>query len=399
MDLPSARFPIPFIAAICLYLMLLLVPLQELSSGLPWWFCTKESKSLHTEVFSKRGARQHELLSMSAPFVTDPLCPKFVVTRFANDRGFGHNMGALIFAAKMAKDINAAVVLPDGLYLSNPYVRQFFGCCSFLSYSELQLQQLSLTQWEAESRAAFYSKFINSHSNSTCNVAVTMYAATGHFCEGNWCFQQWPGVYNEMRPVFQQLHRNDQARMMFANYFTGHASNATHRNVVWHIRIGDIKLHADDAHFFSNIYSSLGRVSQEVGAVLTHFFVCGNKSQPTTASSEPPVGYGFLKKVAPGAIFVSSNKDDVDMYHFVKADILVGSGSSFPMIAAMFAPSNAIYLEPPPKESQKLFDEAWQTYHLNDSITVGSDGSMNATVIAYLVRRLRTQHDSSSLFE
>lgn len=315
------------------------------------------------------------------PFATDPRCPRFLVQRHHPDAGIGHLFGGVLFSAKLAKDTGAALVLDDGFWTAVhdkhggfPYFRRLFGLYKFLAVSELDALSIALTPKDCSSRAEYYALFAS--PSAPCNIQVTLDSSFGNFCENDWCFQNWPGVYNEMQPLFQSIYRPDAVLPLVVDHFKDRPSSPTHRNIVWHIRASDISLHANDAPFFSTLYTSIEHTTAALGIKATHWFFYGDKGLSNKVGDSPPPGFEFLKSLIPGAVFVSSSRPELDLYHFSQADVLVGTGSSFPHTAAIVSRSNLIYLEHPPKEVKSIDNKIWQTYHLQSSLTVDYNGTL-----------------------
>jgi hypothetical protein len=332
---------------------------------------------------------------MGPPFSTFAQCPRFVVQRHHPDAGIGHLFGGVLFSAKLAKDTGAALVLDDGFWTAVhdkhggfPYFRRVFGLYKFLATSELNALSIPLTLQDCSSREEYYKLFAN--SSSPCNIQVTLDSSFGNFCDNGWCFQNWPGVYNEMQPLFQSIYKPDTALSLVVDYFKQNPSSQKHRNVVWHIRASDISLHANDATFFSTLFTSVQRAASSAKVQCTHWFFFGDKGVAHRVGDTPPTGFEFLKSIIPGARFVSSSRPEVDLYHFSLADVLIGTGSSFPHTAAIVSAPSLIYIEHPPKEVKSIENSIWQTYHLKTSLTVHYNGTLARE--KELIDRLKQQY-------
>jgi len=315
------------------------------------------------------------------PFGANIKCPRFVVETFLANPGLGHNFGGIVLAAKQAKDVGAALVIDElhwggsGSHGAYPYLRRLFGLYKFLSLSEFKAVNASfaraLQTRQVASREELYALFSNT---SACHFQVDIQASSKVYCNNGYCFDRWPGVYAEMQPFFRHAPVLDVTLSLAAQYFN--ISSVDVRNVVWHLRVSDLPLHKNDTTFFSNLSRHIISAAEHASLRLNFYFFYGDKSYPNHIGHEPPDGYKFLSQMVPGAVYVSSNRYEVDLYHFVKADILVGSGSSFVHAAATVAPERLIYIEVPPKESKALYDDACRTFHLQDVVIADMTGAV-----------------------
>lgn len=103
-------------------------------------------------------------------------------------------------------------------------------------------------------------------------------------------------------------------------------------NIAWHIRVGDIEPHPVGDSFYACVYESLSRVLTE--HVNVNVFFIGDWS---ILSKHKKAEYeAFLTKIVPISHFLDLEIKDA-LIHMMHSDILVGSGSSLPMIAALFS--------------------------------------------------------------
>jgi hypothetical protein len=334
--------------------------------------------------------------ALEPPFVPLQHCPRFIVQQRHAEAGLGHVFGGIVFAAKLAKDLNAGLVLHDDIWSSRPgihggypYLRRGFGLHAFLSLSELNALDLTLTSQSAASRASVYSLLGN---KNVCNIKVLIESSSRHFCDGKWCFQNWPRVYEEMRPIFSSIYKPDWAAGI-ASLHTHPAMSAfkthEHKNVVWHLRASDITLHANDTRFFQNIYRTLVTCSQRSNVQFKHWVFHGEVGVVNNVGAKAPKGFEMLEQIIPSAQFVASSRPEIDLFYFSKADVLIGTGSSFPHTAALVAPSTLIYFEHPPKESNEIGSVPWSTYHLSNSFVITAEGKMLDDDLTRLTARLQ----------
>lgn len=227
---------------------------------------------------------------------------------------------------------------------------------------------------------------------SRCWLAVTVQSSEDGFCDGAICIVAWPGIFARAAPLFRALWRPEPALALVADYFgPARARPGGARVVAWHVRSGDISLHAGNAPFFAGVRAALDAAAAVAGGPpLVHYFLTGDHNAAPSVSSTPFKGYEFLGAAVPGATYVTSNRWDADFAAMAAADVLVGSGSSFPIAAAAVAPPRLVWLEPPPKEWPRL-PLAPATYALPGAIPVGGDGSLAPAAAAELAARLAAQ--------
>lgn len=343
---------------------------------------------------SDRSPSTVDLVSYSnPPFVPDPDCPKYIIQMRHAGAGIGHLFGSLVFASKMASETRAALVLDDQFWLQMhdlhggfPYFRRLFGLHAFLSLSEFQALKANVSQVTCSNRKELYAAL------KACSVVCKIDSSSRSFCEGDWCFKTWPGVYAEMQPVFRSLFLRNSWPVPLQPL---PCSMKYTRCVVWHLRNSDILLHENDSRFFERVYNTLTSIAKQSSVDIRIYFFFGDKGVNDSVSVNPPHQYDFLSFI-PNALFVSSSRPDVDLLLFTKANVLIGTGSSFVHTAAVIAPEQLIYLEHPPKESNVVGSTPWRTYHINSSVILHYNGTIDACNQAILQQRLVSEKQQIS---
>lgn len=338
------------------------------------------------------------------PYKTHDTCPRFLL-QIAMNIGVGHMFGCVLFGAKLAKDNGAALVLDDNIWTRTatghhgryPYFRTIFQLKEFYAASDLKHLNLTLSYISFENRSSVY-KFFARNSSQTCNVVGVISTGNGVFCDGTFCFRNWPGVYQEMQPLFNQVHKLEQVYALSVRtsaYYTPIFRPAI--RVVWHVRASDISLHKNDVTFFENLASCFRKVANTTRAVMKHVFLTGDHNSSQQVSAQPPPGFEFLSGTFKGAMFSSSRKADVDLFYFTTADILVSTGSSFAHTAALLAPPSLIYIETPFKGGGDVGTTYWETMHLKNAIIASNNGTISPLDFLRLTQLVRLKLSSNDL--
>lgn len=108
--------------------------------------------------------------------------------------------------------------------------------------------------------------------------------------------------------------------------------------VVWHVRVGDVELHQPGGPFYDKVYKSLEQALLPRGKSIQNVVICAN-GHPEYAQ--------FIQSVLPNVTLLDLDAKQSIM-HMMNCDILVGSGSSFPLVALMFS-YKPFYLHHEPK--------------------------------------------------
>jgi hypothetical protein len=121
-------------------------------------------------------------------------------------------------------------------------------------------------------------------------------------------------------------------------------------NVAIHLRVGDIVLHGEDHIFFTNLRNNIDRVLRHFLHVHYYFFA----EDPKQANGNPPSYFTFLDSIfTENEHTTVSYINDMDirstLFHFMNADMLVITGSSFPYVAITLS-TKPVVLFGKPKE-------------------------------------------------
>ena len=133
--------------------------------------------------------------------------------------------------------------------------------------------------------------------------------------------------------------------------------------IVWHVRVGDIVLHSPHDPFFENVWDTL---SQALGQHVTA------KHSVYWGPSGGEIQKDFEKKLTAllgNVEFFSVSAGDA-ILAMMNADILIGSGSSFPLVAMLFS-RGPLFLNHEPKRGN-----AFGAEYTRDSVWLSRDGTI-----------------------
>lgn len=117
--------------------------------------------------------------------------------------------------------------------------------------------------------------------------------------------------------------------------------------VVWHIRVGDVVTHSHDDHFYKHVLDTIKFITQ---GFRIRFILVGGGAAKSSASanttSSIPIEYVKFMSSSVGELWESTAVARVEApaYTFIEsflammqADVLIGSGSSLPQVAALLS--------------------------------------------------------------
>ena len=139
--------------------------------------------------------------------------------------------------------------------------------------------------------------------------------------------------------------------------------------VVWHIRLGDVLLHRVGDKFYQNIYSGLEEFLDDFNKVEHVFVGAWNMiSQDERKDYET-----FISRIVPNSIFADLSTEATFLY-MMHADLLIGSGSSMPSVAALFS-NKVVYIN---SEPTKPGHTGWGFLgeYFPDGLTADSSGNL-----------------------
>jgi len=285
-------------------------------------------------------------------------CPRFARITFTGN-GAGHTLTEYLFSVALALDLGATLVYDQSFHLNNPAGGH--GSTAWL-HTLLAFDHGDYTLQEAIST---YNPRIlpdmtlekSRTMSQECNVLFQNGYGT---CFGD-CFFFWHKTYEDvkwlMRYKFLTFSTYEPSRILF---------DITKYNVAWHLRVGDITVHADKRHLFQQVYDHL---TNDVlpGLDVHHYVFFDARAQV----NGPPQAFQFLADIIKSDVtWVGDTDPALTVYHFINADLLVGSGSSFSAIANLVAVKPVI-LQFPWKENREI-----HCYDIAEVVRVEASGKI-----------------------
>ena len=286
-------------------------------------------------------------------------CPRYIVASHG-DNGLGHRHGVVIFTLNLAIEFGFMFVLDNALIHSGPHgaypeFRELLSLDSLPYDSELNHSRLQY--YRVQSRDQFVQNYFSTFRHM-CNVIV--YASIGHenACHNHfgksWCFEAWPGAFERAR--VHLLPRYPPLNATSLGLFEA-ADRRRALTVAWHVRCGDVTLHRD-ADFFRNLRALIRSSGLDFQDYI-FWQRCDSK-------------FHFLLDLLPSANIIDTDTATA-LKHMKGADVLVHTGSSFPVSAAVAAPKPQLFFQSNPKENN---DGAQRTYSIKVAVNVADDGSL-----------------------
>jgi hypothetical protein len=344
------------------------------------------------------------------PFAPLPGCPNFLVVS-STFAGMGHRLMAVAVALKLSRDTSAALVMDANLWAGgSPEHGEGYGFLQsllsppFLSTTDFGLsidkEGMFTNQRQFESRWGVLLPSITESVDHAAMVApdgcrnIIMFQ-TGHpRCTDPatgirvFCAYVQPYYYAAAKPYMRRVYEKSP---LFGKPLTEFQLPRDALVVLWHIRNDDIKLHAREVDFFrvlrEGVLAGLGGLSAR------HYVL----SQYPIGEGDP--NFGFLHTLGSGSngtpqfTFLAGVGVEASLLHMVAVDVLVHTGSSFSLSAALISHPTQVHVYCAPKESKEMGDAAYLGYLMDDMVPVQLGGDVleadQQRMVALTARRLK----------
>ena len=329
---------------------------------------------LLTNTFSNASALStEEFVSFKTePLIVSPAaknlsssCHRYARVLISSGGGFGHRFGEVIMGMMLAQMTNSIYVFDSEIWQTEGGHGNYEWLLDFLPFHDTAATLLDIEESKINLRTV-KDQFPNiltrskGEFNSSCNL---MFVSSWSSCNRS-CFEQsYTGTYNQakwrLREVFSRTKFEPSVRL-FQDY-TKHGM----LSIAWHMRGGDIVLHSSE-EFYKNVATELMSVLQGYSY---HFFFFGEDVLQMF-----PFMADFCHHFLSSRCNFPNVSNGDTFYHFVVADILVTSGSSFPIAASVFRSSLQPTFSVMPKENSRNF------YMMSEDIPISAIGHFEESV-------------------
>lgn len=271
--------------------------------------------------------------------------------------GLGHQVGELIFFLALSTKFSAVPIIDTFTDRKNSHNESLVGVTDLLG-----INSLMGTRYPGIERLHKVRSTAN-HSLQ-CNVLIEggYKECPGFKTSDNDCFKSQLVAlsFSRFAPCLRRMSEKEgswsQRRpQLFAdNSF----------NVVWHIRLGDREDHGPESKYFENLRRGLTPLFR--AAKIVRHFIIADWEHTDLATKQQYVN--SFKQA--GEVIALSLSMEESLVHFMHADMLIGGGSSFPRLAALFS-ANVLYVNAKPFVGWQFLAE-----FLDDGICVDSEGNL-----------------------
>jgi hypothetical protein len=306
--------------------------------------------------------REHALLQDKAK------CNRFSYFNCSISAGFGHRFGEIVMGMLLADKTNTTFVFDDtcwkhqGDHGGYNWFSDFFpihetsiSLSELLQYWKLTNSSTKLVEVHGTWSEVVENAVANEFEPSSCN---TVYSSTWTMCPPPEysCFESpIVGVYDDVKWRLRAIYSRSRFHPLLRLFDNSTANGAL--SVAWHVRTGDIVLH-NSIVYYENLASQLRNVLLRIPFQV--FFFGENVID----------SFPFLADVCKNVLHCSCSFPVVSvadtLHHFIHADILVTSGSSFPIVASLLRdikPTFAVV----PKEGSRVFAAISEEIRVSES--------------------------------
>lgn len=294
------------------------------------------------------------------PMRPDPGCPRILEMRREGRAGLGHQVTEILIALRLGTRLGLTPKISPFDKIESSHGEDYTSMNDLIGLRHISnVQYLDKQIDRAKLRVTEFKDIVPGE----CNILVR---ADTDSCKHINCFHS-PTTSLLFQDMAFILRRNarEHGNWLRRNPFT-HASTFT---VIWHVRVGDIQLHEPGDSFYSNVYAGLQDVLQDFKDV-KHILVGAwhRLSQELLSTYE-----AFFNNTLPTASMVNLATDEAVLY-MMHSDLLIGSGSSLPLVAVLFS-DKTVYVN---SESLKPGHQGWGFLgdYFQEGLTADSSGKI-----------------------
>ena len=307
----------------------------------------------------------------------NPRCVRILQYSRTSNSGFGHQLSELIQSMHISYT-HAAALKFSGF---GDKVSRHGHVYNFAD-SLLGLDFLSKNRIYPTSELTPLS--FNDTLSTECNV---LYEGNYKECPGGDCFRSPFSAllldqYKHCLRHIAYTHGDWNSK----NPFNESVENRHIFRVVWHIRLGDLELHSIGDEFYQNVHDSLSMILQQMVEV-QHYFI----AEWSIISDEKKQKYLEMLNATIGCARLLDVNVQEAFTHMMHSDLLVGSGSTLPIMAAAFS-NKTTYVNVKPKIDWNFLNE-----YLTDGLSTTKDGRVINHVLDILRRLHRNPNFAGKL--
>lgn len=306
-------------------------------------------------------------------------CNRFAFMGCSGSAGFGHRFGEIVLSMLLADRLNATFVLDDrcwqvtGTHGHYSWFHDFFPFQdSFITWSQMMNFTKPTHAW-IDGEWGYLERNMNGDFNRSCDVT---FSSRWDMCTGS-CFEKASivGSFDDVKWRFREVYSKSRFYPSVEVFASCKESGSI--SVALHMRSGDITL--------NNNRSYTVNVLAQIKSIVSKF-----PFQVYIFGEDVINNFNFFPEVCSTVLNTSCTFPNISvadtLYHLIQADILVTSGSSFPIAAALFR-EKKITLTSVPKEGPNTI------YETSDDIKLSPDGIIpSRKILDETISRIRILH-------
>lgn len=292
----------------------------------------------------------------------DALCPRFATMKHKKHAGLGHKFAEVVFGMILAEETNSTYVFDDSTWSLHGTHGSYSWLMDFLPLhnSEVTLSEFELFSTNHGNIVTVSDNLesllmnLSRDAKYACNVFFT--TSMDRCCPGEkcWCTFQPSrvGSYDRIKwRIREAFSRSSYVPSQHLLDFSPAPKDEPIISIAWHVRQGDLVLNANKEHF-ERLASQIATVLYRVRELPVHFFIMGESN----ITRDFPFLPGLCEHYFQGnCSYLHLDVRDT-LYHMVESDVLITSGSSFPVFAALLRTSGLILYEYPKEMVTGIFE-------------------------------------------
>ncbi|GAX11239.1 hypothetical protein FisN_34Hu040 [Fistulifera solaris] len=292
----------------------------------------------------------------------DMNCPRFATMKHTGNAGLGHKLTEVIFGMIIAEETNSTFLLDDTIWNHVGNHGSYDWLMNFLPLNETEFTMSEFARISKDNPIPTvldrWDGLVDQSKNESnaCNVLFMTYL---HWCcdSANICYcttqQARIGTFDRvkwrMQEAFSRSKYVPSLSLLDLGKLPKHEPILT---IVWHVRQGDIVLNAQKEHF-DNLSSQITSVLS-IGKIPVHVFIYGE--------GEVFEKFPFLPDLCQQYFGGNCSYPTLDvrdsLYYMTESDVLITSGSSFPIIAAVLRTGGVVLYEYPKENVLGIYELA-----------------------------------------